>query len=155
MNKYTIVRIIKIVLIGIVSAMFLMSAYGKLTSAPMAVQMLDTLHLEGFRVALGWIEIVIVLALIWRPTRNIAVLIGTAYLGAAIASEFMLGANGLIPGLTMLGLWIIQKLNWLSMKHGNTCGCGICTNCSDCKDNICKLHSDKKCDCPDDGTCMH
>ncbi len=155
MNKHTVVRIIKIVLIGIVAALFLMSAYGKLTGAPMAVEMLETLKLQDFRIALGSIGIVIALGLICRPTRNIAVLVGTAYLGGAMAVEFMLGSNGVIPGVVILALWIIQKLNWLSMKHGKVCGCGICTNCTDCKDKVCKLHNDKTCDCAPGETCTH
>lgn len=131
-----------------------MSAYGKLTGDAMSTQMLASLHLEAFRVALGLTAIVIALGLIFQSTRNISILIGTAYLGGAMAAEFSLGGLGVVPGIAMLALWIIQKLNWLSMKHGSRCGCGICNNCSDCKGKTCSLHGAKTCDCTD-GACTH
>jgi hypothetical protein len=101
----------KTVLMLIVSALFLMSAYSILSSNKVQIELLENLNLINYRVALGFINIVIVLSLWIKRTRYIGISVGTAYLGAAIASELFMGDAGLIPGLTLIMIWVIQRID--------------------------------------------
>ena len=74
--------------------------------------------------ALGIIDLIIAASLWNMRTRRIGVLIGTAYLGGAIASELSLGGTGVIPGIAMLFLWIIHKIDLRK-----DCSCGVCDSC--------------------------
>ena len=103
--------------------MFVMSAYTKFSSNKTIVDMLAKLNLSDYKNALGIIDLVIGLSLWTKPTRRIGIMIGTAYLGGAIASELSLGGTGLIPSACILILWIIQKLDV------RKCSCGVCDSC--------------------------
>lgn len=116
-------RIIKKFLIIIVSLLFLLSAYAMLSSNKMESVLLSKLNLAEFRVALGFINLIIVVCLWMKKTRQIGILIATAYLGGAIVSELSMGDSGFIPGIMTLILWIIHKLDvW-------DCSCGTCDTC--------------------------
>ncbi len=116
-------RILKWILIVLVSVLFVMSAYTKFVSDKTIVEMLEKLNLSDYKNALGIIDLIIGLSLWNRTTRRIGIMVGTAYLGGAIASEFSLGGTGLIPALCILALWIIQKIDSWS------CSCGKCNTC--------------------------
>lgn len=115
--------ILKRILIILLSVLFVMSAYTKFSSEKSVVDMLTKLNLLNYKNALGSIDIIVALSLWTKKTRRIGIMIGTAYLGGAVASEFSLGGTGLIPGLCILLLWIIQKIDlW-------NCTCGKCKSC--------------------------
>lgn len=114
-------KIIQKVLIGIIAAMFLFSAYGKLSGNIMAIMMLDTLNIGYLRVALGIIDIIIAVSLLWKKTRRAGIAIGTGYLGGAVLADLSLGGLGIIPGVLILVLWTIGYLQ-KGMYH--TCHCG-------------------------------
>ena len=138
MNKTAIV--IRTILLIIISAAFLMSAYGKFTADPTTVQMFEALDLAAFRNALGIIEVIIVLALWWRRTRMIGTLIASAYLGGAIASDLSLGGIGIVPALVLGMTWISLKLS--RRAHG----------CHACKNGTCPIHTEK-CGCKEGCDC--
>ncbi len=117
-------RIGRIILSSIVSIIFLLAAYSKFSSAPAEIVMLEKIHLLDYRVALGCIDIILALSLWNKKTRSIGVLIGSAYLGAAIASELSLGGTGVIPGILLLMLWGIHKIDLRK-----NCSCGVCDDC--------------------------
>ncbi len=117
-------RIIKKILITIVSLIFVLSSYAMFSSNKMQVELLKELNLLDYRIALGFISAIIALSLWIKKTRQIGILVATAYLGGAVASEFSLDGSGLIPSITILILWIIHKLD---IRH---CTCGVCTSCA-------------------------
>jgi hypothetical protein len=117
-------RIIKKILIIIVSLIFLLSAYAMLSSNQIEIDLLTELNLLDYRIALGFINLIIVVSLWIKKTRQIGILVATAYLGGAIASELSIGDSGLIPGVIILTLWIIHKLDSWS------CSCGTCATCA-------------------------
>jgi len=104
-------KIVKGILIGLITAMFLFSAYGKLRGDMTAVMMLEQLNLGAYRVALGIIDIIIALSLLCKRTRRVGIAVGTGYLGGAIASDLALGGMGVVPGVLMLMLWVIARLD--------------------------------------------
>lgn len=120
MKKHIIFQKILIILLSLI---FAMSAYSKFSSNESIVEMLTKLNLVDYKNALGVIDIIIALSLWTKKTRSIGIMIGTAYLGGAIASEFSLGGTGLVPALCILALWVIQKIDlW-------DCNCGKCETC--------------------------
>ena len=120
-------RIIQRILIGIVSLLFLLSAGEKLTNNAQMVALFHTLNLDTFLHGCGLIEIIIVITLLWRPTRIISTLLASAYLGGAIALMFSIGDTAIFPGLTLLMVWAIAKINlWIAWKHGYGCTCERC-----------------------------
>ncbi len=81
-----------------------------LSGAERQIEILTELNFLNYRITIGLINIVIALSLWSKKTRYMGVFLGTAYLGGAIASELSIGDAGLVPGLTMLLLWVIQKI---------------------------------------------
>lgn len=104
-------KLFKGFLIIVVSILFLLSAYSMLSGNKAELELLSELGLSAYGKALSFISIVIAISLWIKKTRYIAVFVGTAYLGGAIASELSIGDIGLIPGLTMLALWIIWRMD--------------------------------------------
>lgn len=117
-------RIVKKILITIVSLIFIISSYAMLSNNKMQIELLQDLNLLDYKTALGFISAIIALSLWVKKTRQIAILVATAYLGGAVASEFSLGGSGLIPSIVILILWIIHKLDM------RPCSCGTCASCT-------------------------
>lgn len=99
-----------------VSVLFVLSAYTILSGNKAQMELLGELNLSSYATALGITNLVIVLSLWIKKTRYIGVFIGTAYLGGAIASELSIGDSGLVPALTMLLIWLIQKIDYSYSK---------------------------------------
>jgi hypothetical protein len=117
-------RIIKFAFISIISIILLLSAYVALNSSEASISLFQKLHLLTYKNALGLIDIIIALALWSKKTRDIGILIGSAYLGGAIASELSSGGTAVMPAILLLMLWIIHKID-LRKK----CSCGVCDTC--------------------------
>ncbi len=133
-------KIVKKVLIGILTLAFVMSGYSKIVGDPKMVEMLTLLNIEGLRVGLGIIDIIIALTLWWKETRTIGVLIGTSYLGAAIMAELYLGSKGIAPGILSLVLWTVLKID---LWQPSTCA-------------QCAQPMPMRCDCEKEGcVCEH
>jgi hypothetical protein len=118
-------KIVQRVLLVIIGAIFLMSAYGKFMSTPEALAMLESFGFQDYRIALAAICVIIPLSLILRRTRCVGVMIASAYLGGAIALTLGTGELPLLPGITLLLVWIVGKIQ-LWRSHG-ACECGNCT----------------------------
>ena len=127
-------KIIRIILLVLVSVAFLMSAFGKLSGSEQEIGLFTALNLPDFRVAAGLINIIIVLTLWWRPTRNIGTLIASSYLGAAILASLMLAPeSAFIPGLVLLAVWVVAKFShpchYCSDQNHCHCNCETCKTC--------------------------
>ena len=117
-------HIIKVILSAILSILFLLSAYVALSSSEVSLSVFEKLHLLAYKNALGVIDIIIALSLWNKKTRSIGILVGTAYLGGAIASELSSGSTGVIPAILLIILWVMYKID-LRKK----CSCGVCDTC--------------------------
>lgn len=118
-------KIVQRVLLVIIGAIFLMSAYGKFMSTPEALAMLESFGFQDYRIALAAICVIIPLSLVLRRTRCVGVMIASSYLGGAIALSIGTGALPLLPGITLLLVWVVGKIQ-LWRSHG-ACECGNCT----------------------------
>lgn len=139
-------NVVKKILISIVSLVFLMAAYSKLSGNPMAVQMLETLNIGGLRIGLGVIDIILALTLWWKETRTIGILIATSYFGAALMAELFLGAKGIAPGVLSLMLWVVFKIDSWHPSMCAQCGAPTTPRMCDCKKEGCVCEHGK-CSC--------
>ncbi len=128
------------VLLAIVSAMLLMSVWGKFFGGEMAVTMYESLNLGKYRVLLGLIELAGIVML-WVPKwRKAGILLITGYLGGAIMAETFMSGAGFRSGITLIVLWVSGCL-LDSCGCVDTCTCGTGTDCKDCKDGVCQTHA--------------
>jgi hypothetical protein len=114
-------KIVQRVLLVIIGAIFLMSAYRKFMSTPESLAMLESFGFQDYRIALAAICVIIPLSLVLWRTRYVGVMIASAYLGGAIALTLGTGALPLFPGITLLFVWVVGKIH-LWRSHG-TCKC--------------------------------
>jgi hypothetical protein len=107
MKKST--KIVRIVLQVLVSLAFLAAGFAKVTANAGEVALFSSVHLESTLMAIGALEILVAIGLWFRNTRTVAVLFGTAILGAAFAETISVGmASAVIaPGLVLLFTWAL------------------------------------------------
>ena len=118
-------KIVQRILLVIISVVFLVSAAGKLMATPEVLSMLETFNLSGYHLALGAIDMIIVLSLILQKTRYIGVMVASGYLGGAIALMLSTGSLPIMPGIVLLLVMVVGKIQlWRSR---GACECGTCT----------------------------
>lgn len=100
-------QIISWVLGGLITALFLFSASGKLMGNSDALKMAETfgLNASSFK-TLGVVELISALLFLYPRTGILGTLLLTAYMGGAIATELEHG-NSIIPQC------VIQSILWL------------------------------------------
>jgi len=122
------IHIVQTLFLALVIAAFAGSAVCLLKGSPQTIARLSSFNLDMFRNAFAVINLIIVMTLIWRPTRMIGSLIATAYLGGAIALMLEHGLNPIWPTVILLIVWLVHKMNWWKMwHHGYSCGCKVCS----------------------------
>jgi hypothetical protein len=122
MKKST--KIIRSILQAIVSLIFLMAAYGKLSKSTTELSLFSAVHLGSTLVAIGVIELLIAIMVWSSKTRDLAILLATAVLGAAFAEVITFGmpTEVLAPGVVLLLVWAIFAIdhhNYQGVEHIN------------------------------------
>lgn len=102
-------RVIRIVLQVILSIIFVMAAFAKLSGNPMETALFASVHLEHVRVLIGILEVLVVIGLWIRATRRLAAVLGIAIMGGAVAISLSIGQTygALIPAIIIVLLWIV------------------------------------------------
>lgn len=124
-------RVIRIVLQVILSIIFVMAAFAKLSGNATEAALFASVHLEHVRILIGVLELLVVLGLWFRVTRRCASVLGIAIMGGAVAISLSIGQTygALIPATVIVLLWIVGKGH-----HGKKgmceCGCAACANCT-------------------------
>ncbi len=113
--------------IGVVSLILAVGVYTKLRLHPSAVALFNTMGLSAFIGAFGLIQFIILVCLLFKPTRIIGTLVGSAYYGAGVAMMLASGQSATAAGITLVLIWFIHKCTWWSMwSHGYHCACDEC-----------------------------
>ncbi|HVY36266.1 MAG TPA: hypothetical protein VG982_03295 [Candidatus Paceibacterota bacterium] len=122
------IHLVQTLLVLAVSIVLIIGIVHKLSHQPSTIAFFTQMHLENFVQAFALIEIIIVLTLLWHPTRMISVLVGSAYFGAGVIMLLSINQSPILPAATLIALWLIQKLNWWNLwRHGYNCGCKMCS----------------------------
>ncbi len=103
-------NIISWVIAGLLTALFLFSATGKLMGQEEVVKMFTASKLEHARVYIGIVELVGALLLLIPRTNLYGTLILTAYLGAAVTAHVQMPEFPLMPILIMAFVWLLAHL---------------------------------------------
>lgn len=112
----------------IVSLMLALGVYTKLSMHPAAIELFNRLNLAPFMRAFGWVQLIILVCLWWKPLRILGTLLASAYFGAGAIMMLALGESAFMSTLCLVLVMVIHKCTWWSLwRHGWHCGCKTCT----------------------------
>lgn len=149
-GKHKAKKIIGTIILGLASAFLLFSAFAKFTHQP-GSEMLEVMWgLGAYLIPLAIIEAGGTILLWLTPTRRIALLIMSGYMGGAILAELIMGMSGVFAGGILIMLWLGSYLRYGSWAH---CHCGCHDDCKDCKNGTCSIHPEK-CNCKPGCECI-
>lgn len=144
------VRQIGTVLLWIIIVLLFLNGLAKFSMNELALTKFVSLGLESAHMrAIGLIEMVIALVMVFRPTRRIGYQLATAYLGGAIGITLLTGGRTIVPLAVLLAMWFAH---WLIEPYW--CRCILCKgpDCPDCKEGMCDRH--EMCHCSKHCRCV-
>lgn len=119
-------QIISWALAGLVGALFLFSASGKLMASEEGVKMVAKFGLDAstFQM-LGVVELLSVILFLIPRTGVLGTLLLTAYLGGAIATHLEHGDSIMAPCIIQAFLWIVAVFRFPELKSRIMGGMGV------------------------------
>ena len=96
-------KIITWVISGLLTALFLFSASGKLISHP---EQMEQIHLGNWRVIIAIGEIISALFFLFPKTNKIGTILLSSYMGGAIIIHMTGGTSILMPAVILILVWI-------------------------------------------------
>jgi hypothetical protein len=99
-------RIVGWVLTGLLTALFLGSAYLKLSRAPQVVEMMQMWGLGDQLLLIGIGELTSALLFLIPRTHSFGVLLLSAYMGGAIVTHMQHGESYVIPSVILVLIWV-------------------------------------------------
>jgi hypothetical protein len=110
-------QIVGWVLAGLVAALFLFSASGKLTGNPDALKMAANFGLDAssFKM-LGLVELVATLLFLYPRTGVLGTLLLAAYMGGAIATHLEHGDSVVAPCVIQAFVWIVAVFRFPELR---------------------------------------
>lgn len=110
-------QIVGWVLAGLVAALFLFSASGKLTGNPDAVKMAGSWGIDASSLkTLGLVELVAALLFLYPRTGVLGTLLLAAYMGGAIATHFQHGESLVAPCVIQAFIWIVAVFRFPELR---------------------------------------
>lgn len=106
--------ITKRVLLSIFIIIMILSVIGKLVDREPINLLYGQANLLDQKIHIAAIQMLTVICLIYKPTRNLGVLIGSTILGGIIFLMCATGNNPIIAIFALIILWIIHKLDMLT-----------------------------------------
>ena len=106
------------VLAGVVSLLFIASAFGKITENPDAIGMAKAFGIEPstFRI-LGVVELVSALLFLYPRTGVLGTLLLAAYMGGALATHIEHGLSPLAPAIVSAFVWVVGIVRFPELKQ--------------------------------------
>jgi hypothetical protein len=99
-------RIAGWVLSGLLTALFLFSASGKLSGAAQVVEPMQKWGLGDHRILIGIGELTSALLFLIPRTHSLGVLLLSAYMGGAIVTHMQHGESYVLPSVILVLIWV-------------------------------------------------
>ncbi|HUE82146.1 MAG TPA: DoxX family protein [Pyrinomonadaceae bacterium] len=103
-------RIAAWVLIGLISAVFILSAVAKLAAAQAVVDMFQKWGLSNHLVLIGIMELISAILFVIPRTHSLGLLLLTAYLGGAIVTHMAHDEPYISPAVFLAAVWLASFL---------------------------------------------
>ena len=110
-------QIVGWVLAGLIGALFLFSAYGKLTSGEEGAKMAATMGLDAASLKmLGIIELMAAALFVYPRTGILGTLLLAAYMGGAIATHLEHGMSIVAPCVIQAVIWAVAVFRFPELR---------------------------------------